>query len=112
VDEDHPRLRGSPGRDGRCDHCFMVGFMSMGKRMSISRGGQISIPAPIRHRWATSTVTLDDQGDRIVLTPAPDDPIAAAEGALAADFAGLDTGEMRRYAREDDRVAAARRRRP
>ena len=34
----------------------------------------------VRHRWGTSTVTLDDQGDRIVIEPAPDDPIAAAEG--------------------------------
>ncbi len=51
--------------------------------MRISKGGQVSIPAGIRHRWGTSTVVLEDLGDRIVLAPAPDDPIAAAEGALA-----------------------------
>lgn len=51
--------------------------------MKISKGGQISIPAPIRKRWGTTTVTLDDQGDQIVLKPAPDDPIAAAAGAFA-----------------------------
>jgi AbrB family looped-hinge helix DNA binding protein len=51
--------------------------------MKISKGGQISIPAPIRKRWGTGTVTLDDQGDQIVLKPAPDDPIAAAAGAFA-----------------------------
>jgi bifunctional DNA-binding transcriptional regulator/antitoxin component of YhaV-PrlF toxin-antitoxin module len=88
---------------------FMVMFMSMKRRMKISSGGQISIPAAIRHRWATSTVALEDQGDRIVLEPAPDDPIAAAEGALAEEFGEFDVARLRRHAREDDRVAEARR---
>jgi bifunctional DNA-binding transcriptional regulator/antitoxin component of YhaV-PrlF toxin-antitoxin module len=88
---------------------FMVMFMSMKKRMKISRGGQISIPAAIRHRWATSTVALEDQGDRIILEPAPDDPIAAAEGALAEEFGELDLARLRREAREDERVAETRR---
>lgn len=77
--------------------------------MKISRGGQISIPASIRHRWATSTVTLEDQGNRIVLEPAPDDPIAAAEGALADEYGGLSVRELRRRAREDERKTEARR---
>jgi bifunctional DNA-binding transcriptional regulator/antitoxin component of YhaV-PrlF toxin-antitoxin module len=81
----------------------------MRQRMKITRGGQISIPAAIRHRWATSTLTLEDHGDRIVLTPAADDPIAAAEGALAAEFGGLDLERLRRGAREDDAIAMERR---
>jgi hypothetical protein len=76
--------------------------------MRISRGGQISIPAPIRHRWATTTLTLEDQGDRIVLMPAPDDPIAAAAGALA-EYGPIDIAELHALAREDD-LAAERRR--
>jgi len=88
----------------------MIDFMSMRTRMKISKGGQISIPAPIRHRWGTSTVSLEDHGDRIVLQPAPDDPIAAAEGALAGELRGLDVGRLRRKAREDERVAGTRRR--
>jgi AbrB family looped-hinge helix DNA binding protein len=83
--------------------------MIMKRRVKISKGGQISIPATIRHRWATSTVALEDQGDRIVLEPAPDDPIAAAEGALAADFGALDLARLRREARDDERVAEERR---
>jgi AbrB family looped-hinge helix DNA binding protein len=88
----------------------MTAFMIMKARVKISRGGQVSIPASIRHRWGTSTLALDDQGDRIVLEPAPDDPIAAAEGALAAEFGRLEVGRLRREAREDDRVAKTRRR--
>jgi len=83
--------------------------MFMRTRMRITSGGQVSIPAAIRHRWGTSTVVLDDQGDRIVLEPAPDDPIAAAEGALAAEFGRLDIGRLRRAARADDRAAEDRR---
>lgn len=90
----------------------MVQCMPMKQRLRISRGGQISIPAGIRHRWGTMTLSLDDQGDRIVLEPAPDDPIAAAEGALAQEFVGLDPARLRRRAREDDRVSARRRHRP
>jgi bifunctional DNA-binding transcriptional regulator/antitoxin component of YhaV-PrlF toxin-antitoxin module len=77
--------------------------------MRISKGGQVSIPAEIRHRWATSTVSLEDQGSRIVLEPAPDDPIAAAEAALADEFGGLDLAELRRKARESEELSEARR---
>lgn len=87
----------------------MIGSMLMKTRMRISKGGQLSIPATVRHRWATSTVVLDDQGDRIVIEPAPDDPIAAAFGALRAEFEGADLSEMRRQAREDERAAEERR---
>jgi bifunctional DNA-binding transcriptional regulator/antitoxin component of YhaV-PrlF toxin-antitoxin module len=87
----------------------MIKFMFMKTRMKISKGGQVSIPAPIRHRWATSTVTLEDQGDRIVLQPADDDPIAAADGALAEEFGRLDLARLRRRARDDERHAERRR---
>jgi AbrB family looped-hinge helix DNA binding protein len=84
--------------------------MFMRVRMKISKGGQISIPAHVRHRWGTSTLTLEDYGERIVLEPAADDPIAAAEGALAEEFGNLDFGRLRRMAREDERIAERRRR--
>ncbi len=78
----------------------MVIFMNMRRRMKISKGGQISIPAPIRKRWGTTTVTLDDQGEQIVLRPAPDDPIAAAAGAFAGEGPKLNWEEIRREERE------------
>lgn len=87
----------------------MIGFMLMKTRVKISKGGQISIPASIRHRWGTTTVALEDHGDRIVLQPAPDDPIAAAEGALAEEFGGIDLKRLREIAREDELAAEARR---
>lgn len=83
----------------------------MSSRMKISKGGQISIPAEIRHRWGTSTLALTDEGERIVLEPSPDDPIAAAEGALAEEYGALDSDRMRANARADDEAAAERRNR-
>ncbi len=87
----------------------MIVFMSMKARTRISKGGQISIPAVIRRRWNTSTVALDDQGDRLVIEPAPDDPIAAAEGSLASEFGGIDLAALRRIARDDAQAAEDRR---
>jgi AbrB family looped-hinge helix DNA binding protein len=86
----------------------MVEFMIM-KTAKISRGGQISIPSSIRHRWGTSKLALEDLGDRVVLRPAPDDPITAARGALAGDLS-MSSGELRAQAREAEAVAEDRRR--
>jgi bifunctional DNA-binding transcriptional regulator/antitoxin component of YhaV-PrlF toxin-antitoxin module len=85
--------------------------MLMKKRMKISKGGQVSIPAPIRKRWGTTAITLEDQGDQLVLKPVPDDPIEAAAGALAGELGHIDLAELRRVAREDDRIAMERRER-
>jgi bifunctional DNA-binding transcriptional regulator/antitoxin component of YhaV-PrlF toxin-antitoxin module len=84
----------------------MVGCMIM-RTLKVTRGGQISVPAEIRRRWGTSTLTLEDLGDRLVLTPAPDDPIAAARGALAAE-ATTDSASLRRAAREAEGTAERR----
>jgi bifunctional DNA-binding transcriptional regulator/antitoxin component of YhaV-PrlF toxin-antitoxin module len=78
------------------------------KRLKISKGGQISVPAALRHRWGGSTVTLEDHGDHAVIRPAPDDPIAAARGALR-QLVGSTTDDMRRESRTEDAEAEARR---
>ena len=78
------------------------------KPTKITRGGQISIPSSIRRRWGTSTLALEDLGDRIVLRPAPDDPIAAARGALAGEMS-MSSGQLRAQAREDEAAADRRR---
>ena len=50
-------------------------------------------------------MTLEDQGDQIVLKPAPDDPIAAAAGA----FAGIGQIDLEQV-RHEEREAEAKRR--
>lgn len=76
-------------------------------RRKITAGGQISLPAAVRRRWATSTVGIEDLGDRVIVRPLPDDPIAAARGALKGRFPS--TAELRAKAREDEIAAEARR---
>ena len=83
------------------------------KRMTIriSQGGQVSIPADIRRRWATDRLVLEDRGGDIVIRPLPADPIGAARGSLPLR-GGLTSEEMRRLARaEDAHVEAMRERR-
>jgi hypothetical protein len=74
----------------------------------ISKGGQISIPAAIRHRWATDRVLLEDRGSAVLVRPVPADPIAAARGSLRLPD-GLTSDRLRELARaEDERIEAAR----
>lgn len=49
---------------------------------TISKGGQMSIPAEVRHRWGTRNVVIEDRGGSIVVRPIPADPISAAIGSL------------------------------
>ena len=43
-----------------------------------------------------------------MIEPAPDDPIAAAEGSLAGEFGRIDIAALRRSARGDDQIAEDR----
>ncbi len=79
------------------------------KRLKISRGGQVSVPADVRKRWQTSTVVAEDLGDRLVLRPVADDPIAAARGSLRSNVRRT-SEEIRRRARADERRSETRRR--
>ena len=71
-------------------------------RHRITGAGQVSIPAEVRNRWATSTVAIEDEGDRIVLRPVPDDPISALRGSLAHVGSELSSVEAVRQARDED----------
>ena len=70
--------------------------------LRISKGGQISIPAPIRKRWGTTELVAEDHGDRLILRPAPEDPIDRAYGAFAHLFEGTSVKEvMDAYRKEE-----------
>jgi bifunctional DNA-binding transcriptional regulator/antitoxin component of YhaV-PrlF toxin-antitoxin module len=78
------------------------------ERMTIARvttSGQVSLPAPVRRRWGAARVVIEDEGDRVVVRPLPDDPIAAACGSLKRR--GIDSGSIRTR----ERGAEARRER-
>ena len=67
---------------------------------TITKSGQMSVPAAVRNRWKTRKVSIVDLGDKIIVSPLPDDPIAALRGAFAGR--GLPTEELRRLAREEE----------
>lgn len=77
-------------------------------RTRITRGGQISIPAAVRRRWATDNIVIEDGGDALVLRPLPADPIGAAIGSLPLP-AGLTTDELRSRARAEGQADTDRR---
>lgn len=76
------------------------------KKHRITTSGQVSLPASARNRWNTRSVVVEDLGDRVVFRPLPDDPIAAARGALKGRIASAD---LRAQARADEARAEDRR---
>lgn len=67
---------------------------------SITKAGQMSVPASIRHRWKARKVAIVDRGDHFVVTPVPDDPVSAFRGSFAGP--GPTTEEARRLEREEE----------
>jgi len=73
------------------------------KQTIITKGGQVSIPADVRHRWGTRRLLLEDRGSELAFRPLPDDPIAAASGAFERDMvAGPSAVDAIREARIED----------
>ena len=76
----------------------------------ISKGGQLSLPADIRRRWATTELLIEDLGDAVVLRPVPPDPVASARGALAPARISVDDARAQERAAEAERERRDRRR--
>lgn len=74
--------------------------------MKVSSNGQVSIPAEARARWHADRVVVVDLGDRIVIRPLPEEPVAALVGKYRNR--GPSTDEARRTARKQE-VETARR---
>jgi bifunctional DNA-binding transcriptional regulator/antitoxin component of YhaV-PrlF toxin-antitoxin module len=78
--------------------------------VKVTTSGQISLPASVRNRWRVSRVVVDDEGDRVMVRPLPDDPVAAACGSLKRRGAAPETiraGE-RRHAASRERSRTSR----
>jgi hypothetical protein len=64
----------------------------------------------VRKRWGTRAVLAEDRGDRLVLRPAPDDPIAAVRGVFAEEMRGGATIDELRAAGRAEEAELERRR--
>jgi bifunctional DNA-binding transcriptional regulator/antitoxin component of YhaV-PrlF toxin-antitoxin module len=76
--------------------------------MTISRNGQVSIPAPARARWKTRQVVVVDLGDRVVMRPVTPEPVAQLRGKYRGR--GVDTDQARARERRAEAVRGGRRR--
>lgn len=74
--------------------------------MTVSRNGQVSIPAETRSRWKTRHVVVVDLGDRVVMRPVAEEPVGELEGKYRGR--GPATDEARRQSRRDDARARKR----
>lgn len=82
-----------------------------GTKVKVSRNGQVSVPAAVRHRWGTATVLIIDRGDYAIVRPVPDDPIGTLRGAYRAAGPSSDVVRAREraadMATEDRRLASS-----
>ena len=75
-------------------------------RHRITVAGQISIPAEVRDRWDARVVLIEDEGDRLVLRPTPEDPIEALRGVFAASADSVPSDVAVRELRDADNRAS------
>lgn len=68
--------------------------------MTLSRNGQVSIPAEPRSRWNARHLIVVDLGDRVVMRPMPNQPIEELVGKYRRR--GPTSEHARRRARRDE----------
>jgi bifunctional DNA-binding transcriptional regulator/antitoxin component of YhaV-PrlF toxin-antitoxin module len=66
----------------------------------VTRNGQMSLPAELRHRWGAGSVLVIDRGDYAIVRPIPPDTVTALRGAHAGP--GPSSDQARALERADD----------
>ena len=59
----------------------VVVFKTM-RLVTVTRTGQLSLPADVRRRWGARKVALEDHDDYVVLRPLTDDAVSAFVGSF------------------------------
>lgn len=86
---------------------YNVAMSEISHVMTVSRNGQVSIPAETRARWNTRQVLVVDLGDRVVMRPVGAEPVAELRGKYAKQ--GPTTSRARRESRREDTDRTGRR---
>jgi bifunctional DNA-binding transcriptional regulator/antitoxin component of YhaV-PrlF toxin-antitoxin module len=66
----------------------------------VTRNGQMSLPAELRHRWGAGSVLVIDRGDYAIVRPIPPDTVTELLGAHAGP--GLSSEQARALDRADE----------
>ncbi len=69
----------------------------------VTRNGQVSLPAELRHRWAAGSVLVIDRGDYAIVRPIPTDPLASLRGSHAGPGPGLEQARATERTTERER---------
>ena len=75
----------------------------------VTRNGQMSLPAELRHRWGAGSVLVIDRGDYAIVRPIPPDNVTALRGAHAGP--GPSSDQTRALDRADDQGRPVKRKR-
>jgi bifunctional DNA-binding transcriptional regulator/antitoxin component of YhaV-PrlF toxin-antitoxin module len=78
----------------------MAGMGQNSYVMTVSRNGQVSIPAEARARWSTRRVLVVDLGDRVVMRPLGDQPLQELRGKYSGR--GPRSDRVRHEARREE----------
>ena len=68
----------------------------------ITRAGQVSIPADVRHRWGTALLSIEDEGDRLIVRPLPENWVDRVRGAWKGEGDGRSSAELMAESRQHD----------
>jgi bifunctional DNA-binding transcriptional regulator/antitoxin component of YhaV-PrlF toxin-antitoxin module len=74
----------------------------MAVKAKVTRNGQVSLPAGLRHRWNTASVLVIDRGDYAIVRPIPDDTVSALQGAHAGPGPGSEVARAAERAADHD----------
>jgi AbrB family looped-hinge helix DNA binding protein len=66
--------------------------------MKVTKNGQISVPAEVRHRWKTDRVIVIDTPEGLIVRPFDPNAVRRLRGKYA--HLGINTDEERRLARQ------------
>lgn len=75
--------------------------------MTLSRNGQVSIPADVRARWGTRQLLVVDLGDRVVMRPLSDQPLQELRGKYTGR--GPRSDRSRQESRREEKHSQSRR---
>lgn len=81
------------------------------KVVTLTRGGQVSIPAEFRRDWTSNRVMVKEVDGGLLLRPVPLDPIELATGYLADKVRNKVTVEEAIRSYREDEIAAEDRKR-
>ena len=79
-------------------------------RAKVTRNGQVSLPAELRHRWGTTAVLVIDRGDYAIVRPVPEDAVGALRGAYAGPGPSVDQARAAEREAEEEQQRQADRR--